>query len=179
MPATIALLRGVNVGGHNKVPMAALRTALAERGYPSVRTYVQSGNIVVHERTPAARYAADVRAVVAESFGCDVPVVVRAAHQLATVAAENPFAGPGRDPGRQLLVGFLDGTPDQARVAAIDPHRSPPDELRVRGAEVYFWCPDGWGRSKVSVGLEKALGTAMTVRNWRTVTTLLEMANGT
>jgi len=176
MPTTIALLRGVNVGGHNKVPMADLRAALEDVGYADVRTYVQSGNVVLRSRAGAKKVAADVHEAIEERFHLDIPVIARTVVQLKDIAAHNPFLRPDADPSRHLLVGFLDGIPAKAKVKALDPHRAAPEELRVRGTEVYFWCPDGWGTSKVSNGLEKALGTAMTARNWRTITTLLEMA---
>ncbi len=174
MPTCIVLLRGVNVGGAAKVPMAQLRAALNDAGYDGCRTYIQSGNIVL--RGAATSVASDVHDVIEREFGHDVKVIVRTLTQLDKVVNSNPFAGGGADPSRQLHVGFLHARPAKAAVAAIDPHRAAPDELRVNGTEVYFHCPNGWGNSKVSAGLEKALGVAMTVRNWRTVTTLLELA---
>lgn len=174
MPTCIVLLRGVNVGGHGKVPMAKLRDALAERGYDDCRSYIQSGNVLLNGR--AATAAADVHDVIDHEFGLDVRVMVRTIAQLEKITKANPFLRAGADPRRQLHVGFLDAKPKKAALDALDPHRAAPDELRVIGSDVYFWCPNGWGTSKVSIGLEKALGVAMTTRNWRTVTTLLDMA---
>jgi len=174
MPTCIVLLRGVNVGGAAKVPMAQLRAALTDGGYDGCQTYIQSGNIVL--RGTARSIATDVHDVIEREFGHDVKVVVRTLPQFEKLATANPFVRPNADPRRELHVGFLDAKPAKAAVAAIDPHRAAPDELRVTGTEVYFRCPNGWGNSKVSAGLEKALGVAMTVRNWRTVTTLLDMA---
>ena len=173
MPRSIALLRGVNVGGKGMLPMAALRDALAAAGYPDARTYVQSGNVVLSGA--ASTIETDLAAILSKEFGLTVPVIVRTGPQLAKVVSGNPFLRAEADPGR-LLVGFLHDKPTKAAADAIDPHRADPDELRIVGREVYFWCPNGWGNSKVSNGLEKALGTAMTARNWRTVTTLLDMA---
>jgi uncharacterized protein (DUF1697 family) len=175
MPTCIVLLRGVNVGGAAKVPMAQLRTALNDAGYADCRTYIQSGNIVL--RGAPRTIATDVHDLIEREFGHDVKVVVRTVAQFEKLAKANPFVRRDADPSRQLHVGFLDAKPAKAAVDAIDPHRAAPDELRVSGTEVYFHCPDGWGNSKVSAGLEKALGVAMTVRNWRTVTTLLELAH--
>jgi uncharacterized protein (DUF1697 family) len=176
MATYVVLLRGVNVGGARPLPMAALRDALTGAAYGRVRTYVQSGNVVLDSRASAAAVAAGVHTEIARSFDLDVAVVVRSASQLASVVAHNPFLRPEADPGRQLHVAFLAARPAAKAVAALDPQRAAPEELRVRGTEVYLWCPNGLGRSKVLTGVERRLGTAMTVRNWRTVTELLRLA---
>ena len=176
MPTYVVLLRGVNVGRGRAVPMAALRDALGAAGHADVRTYVQSGNVVLRSRASASAVAASVHDAVADLSGLDVAVVVRTAKELADVAAHNPFLRPGADPARQLHVAFLEDRPSPAAVNGLDPHRAAPEELRVRGREVYLWCPDGFGRSRVMIGVERALGTAATVRNWRTVQELCRMS---
>jgi len=172
----VVLLRGVNVGGARPLPMAGLRDALSAAGHRDVRTYVQSGNVVLSSRTAAASVARSVHRAIVNGFGLDVPVLVRSAAELAEVAAHHPFDRPGGDPGRQLHVAFLEAPPPAAAVAALDPRRAAPEELHVRGREIYLWCPNGMGRSKVLTGVERALGTPMTVRNWRTVTELRRLA---
>ena len=177
MPTYVALLRGVNVGRGRAVPMAPLRDALVAVGHGDVQTYVQSGNVVLRSRSSATRVAESVHDVVADLSGLDVAVVVRTAAEIGDVAGHNPFLGrPGADPARQLHVAFLEDRPARAAAAALDPHRAAPEELFVRGREVYLWCPDGMGRSRVMLGVERALGTAATVRNWRTVLELARMA---
>jgi uncharacterized protein (DUF1697 family) len=172
----VVLLRGVNVGGARPLPMAGLRDALTAAGHRDVRTYVQSGNVVLSSRASAASVTTTVHREIADVFGLDVPVVVRTAAELADVAAHNPFHRAGADPGRQLHVAFLAARPADRAVETLDPHRAAPEELHVRGREIYLWCPDGLGRSKVLTGVERALDTAITVRNWRTVTELLRLA---
>ena len=176
MTTYVVLLRGVNVGGARPLAMAGLRDALTAAGHRDVRTYVQSGNVVLSSRASAASVASSVHREIADGFGLDVPVVVRTAAQIADIAAHNPFDRAGADPGRQLHVAFLAARPADEAVAALDPRRAAPEELHVRGTEIYLWCPEGFGRSKVLTGVERALGTAMTVRNWRTVTELLRLA---
>lgn len=174
MPTYVALLRAVNVGGR-KVPMARLREVLTDDGFADVRTYVQSGNVVFRHRAKATTVADRVHALIAGEFGLDSDVMIRTPAELRDVVKHNPFAKGGADWRRELHVGFLLRKPDADALAAVDPHKAAPDELRVDGREVFFWTPNGWGRSKVSSGLERALRTPMTVRNWRTVNELLAM----
>jgi uncharacterized protein (DUF1697 family) len=160
--------------------MAALRAALVEAGFDAVQTYVQSGNVVLtgDPAMPGVDLAARIRAVISAAFGLDVPVVVRTAAELAAVVGINPFLSVDGATNTQLHVAFLETLPEPARAAALDPDRSPPDRLAVIGSEVFLHCPEGLGRSKVLNGMEKALGTAATVRNWNTVTTLHAMCSG-
>jgi uncharacterized protein (DUF1697 family) len=175
MPAQVLLIRGVNVGG-NSVSMPVLRGTLEALGYENVRTYRQSGNVVLRSRRGPDSVAADVRSEIEKAFGLDVAVVARSAGELAEVVEHNPFLRPDAHPSRQLHVAFLAARPAAAAAAALDPHRAAPDELHIRGTEIYLWCPNGIGRSKVMNGVERALGTPATVRNWRTTTELLRMA---
>ena len=173
----VVLLRGINLAGHNRVSMPRLREVLSAGGYDDVQTYVQSGNIVLDSRSAEKAVAGGVHQTLSEAFGLNIAVIVRSQAQLAEVAAKNPFLRPGVDPGKQLHVAFLESVPARAAVTALDPHRAPPDELHARGREVYVWAPNGIGRSKALNGLDRILGTPTTVRNWRTVTSLLEMAS--
>ncbi|MFO7547098.1 MAG: DUF1697 domain-containing protein [Trueperaceae bacterium] len=173
-------LRGVNVGGNRKLPMAELRAYLTDLGARDVHTYIQSGNVVFRvapEAFPALREAFEARAE--DRFGYDLAWATRSAEQLARVVRDNPFlADAAADPDpKHLHVGFLDREPDPAAVAALPPSPSPPDDYRVRGGEVYFLFPDGVGRSRLANGKTfDRLGANLTVRNWRTVLTMLDMA---
>jgi len=173
----VALLRGINVAGKNKVPMKELAAILAGAGCRDVRTYIQSGNVVYRAPTALARRVpAAVSAALARRLGLTVPVVTRSAAELDAVARENPFLRAGADPAT-LHVAFLADHPSADRVAALDPKRSPPDTFEVRGREVYLCCPKGYGTTKLTnAWFDGKLQTTSTVRNWRTVLTLLEMA---
>lgn len=173
----VALLRGINVGGKNSLPMKALVAIVEGAGGREVRTYVQSGNVVL-TATPAIakKLPALVQDAIAERLGLRVPVVIRTAEAIAAVARDNPFLARGDDPDG-LHVAFLAQMPAPDRVAALDPARSPPDELAVRGSEIYLRCPDGIGRSKLTVDwLDRQLATTSTIRNWRTVLALADLA---
>ena len=177
MPAYVALLRGVNVGAHNRMKMPALTSLCRELGYADVVTYIQSGNVVF--RSTARRAAAVERAMVTgieTEFGLKITVLVRTKDELARVVRGNPF--PEAEPNR-LHVAFLDAKPVTARVRVLEAFDAAPDEVRVRGREAYLHTPGGYGNSKLSGPfIEKELQVAATARNWNTVEKLLVLASG-
>jgi len=130
---------------------------------------------VLTSRKSAASVADAVAREIERTFHHDVAVVVRTEAELAAVVAGNPFARPDADPGRQLHVGFLLDPPAAERVAALQARCAPPEEVHVTATEVYLWCPDGIGRSKLAPVLERTLRVTVTARNWRTVTELAAM----
>ena len=172
----VALLRGINVGGHRKVPMVELRQVMDGLGWTDVRTHLTSGNAVftAGERS-TAELAAELEAAIAGHFGFPVACLVRTAGELRAAADACPYPAADLDPAR-LLVLFLDRAPDAGRLAAVDPAAFAPDEFRAGERELYCWFPNGMGRSKLPGALEAACrGRTVTGRNWRTVTKLLEM----
>jgi uncharacterized protein (DUF1697 family) len=168
-----AFLRGINLGARNKIAMADLRELFAALGCEDVSTHVQSGNVVV--RSPvrsAAKLEGAVEERIRRDLGLEIRVLVRTSVELAAVAEGNPF-----DPATAHVT-FLAEKPDRARVDALDPGHSPPDEFRVVGREIYLHCPNGYGRSKLSNAyFEKQLGVRATTRNWKTVTTLADLSS--
>ncbi|HXY45788.1 MAG TPA: DUF1697 domain-containing protein [Acidimicrobiales bacterium] len=184
MPAYVALLRGINLGGHNKVPMGELRALCRRLGLEDVATYIQSGNVVFSSPLDdRAQLTGEIESAIAAAFGFDVPVVLRSEAQLGGVLGSNPFLQAGREE-TVLSVGFLAAEPEPARLGVLLAHplASPPpggDEFVVRGQEVFLHHPNGYGRSKLTNSyFDRKLGTVVTVRNWRTVTTLWEMSRG-
>ena len=175
----VALLRGINVGGKHSLPMVDLRAMFETAGCRDVRTYIQSGNVVFAANgSLAARVPAMMARAIEERFEFAAPVVVRSAAELADVVRHNPFVEEGGgDSG--LHVMFLATPPDASRVAALDPDLSPPDRFVVRGRDIYLACPNGIGRSKLNTQyFDSRLATTSTIRNWRTVQALLDMAGG-
>ena len=171
-----AFLRGINVGGKHKVPMAELRAFFAELGASDVRTYIQSGNVAFRAaEAVAAEIAAGFAALTEARFGFAVPSAVRSAPELRAVLRANPFLADGADE-KALHVLFLTGEPDPAAVAALDPQRSAPDAFAVRGREVYLHLPNGVARTRLTNAyFDRILGTTSTGRNWRTVATVAAM----
>jgi uncharacterized protein (DUF1697 family) len=157
--------------------MADVADVFAGAGCADVRTYIQSGNVVFSATVACAKeLAQSVAAQIADRFGLSVPVVLRTADELQKVSAANPFLKAGADQ-ESLHVVFLANAPDKRHVAALDPQRSPGDRFEVRGKEIYLQLPNGMGRTKLSNAyFDSKLDTISTVRNWRTVLKLVEMA---
>jgi uncharacterized protein (DUF1697 family) len=177
MPAThVALLRGINVGGKNKIPMKDLVEIFVEAGCDGVRTYIQSGNVIFSPASGmSARLPGLITAEIAKRFGYKVPVVLRTSEQIGNVIRNNPFLKAGISE-QELHVLFLADLPAPRRVKDLDPNHSRPDAYRVRGQEVYLRLPNGVAHSKLTNNyFDSKLGTISTVRNWRTVTKLLEL----
>lgn len=175
MTVYVALLRGVNVGGHNKLPMASLRASATECGFGEVETYIQSGNAVFTSRLGTAKVATSLHDAILAETGVDSRVAVRTAGDLANVVIDNPFLARGVD-AKLLHVSFLyeESVPT---LDAVDAPLYAPDEVEVIGAHAYLHTPNGLGRSKIATEpMIRKLGIQGTTRNWRTVTTLAEMA---
>ena len=171
MTTYVAFLRGVNVGGKNRLPMAELREALTARGFAGISTMLQSGNVLLSSADSEGGVAASIGDAIEDAFGLRIGVVTRSAADLAAAADRDPFvaAGPERDPAT-LHVVFLSEEPTAVAVASIEPDRSPPDACAVDGREVYVSYPEGSGRSRLTLEyLERRLGVQGTARNWRTV----------
>jgi uncharacterized protein (DUF1697 family) len=170
--AYAALLRGINVGGKNKVPMPQLKELFEGLGHADVVTYIQSGNVVFRAAS------ADARAIeerIADVFGLDVSVVLRTGAELSAAAAANPFLVRGAET-KPLYVVFLAREPAMEAVAELDPDRSPGDRFSVNGRDVYLDLPNGAGRTKLNLDyLERRLKVKGTARNWNTVLKLVEL----
>ena len=172
----IALLRGINVGGKNKLPMKDLAALFTERGCTAVQTYIQSGN-VIFQASPevAASLSVQIPALIAKRFGLHVPVVLRTAVQLAEAFHNNPFLAQGL-PAETLHVMFLADLPSSEQVAALDTNRSVPDAFIVQGRDVFLYLPGGVADTKLTNAyFDAKLATVSTSRNWKTVTKLLAM----
>ncbi|MFL6127638.1 MAG: DUF1697 domain-containing protein [Mycobacteriales bacterium] len=177
MPTWVALLRAVNLVSHNRVSMPKLREALAGSGFGTVRTYVNSGNVVLDSplRSPA-KVAAAIHDVIVEHFGVDTPVIVRTGRQLAEVLAWNPFpAAVDRQP-KLVAVIHLAAEPAPAAVEEVLAADVSPDEIAVRGSEVVVAWAKGTGNPKTDRVLRR-IGVEGTARNWRTLTALVEMTS--
>lgn len=171
----VAFLRGVNVGGKNKLPMEALKELFVNAGCGNVRTYIQSGNVIFSSSTNrSSQLPKLIAAAIEKQFGYRTPVVLRTASQMRKVVRSNPFLA--RADEDKLHVLFLADTPAVERLRGLDANRSQPDHFEVRGQEVYLFLPNGVARTKLTNDyFDTKLATTSTGRNWRTVTKLLEL----
>lgn len=161
------------MGGKNKLPMRDLASIFEEAGCENVRTFIQSGNVIfTASASVSKRLAGKVASSIEARFGYRVPAILRTAQQLRDVISGNPF----RHAEDILHVMFLADRPTAAKIASLDPNRSSPDAFIVRGQEIYLQLPNGTARSKLTnAWFDSKLGTVSTLRNWRTVTKLLEL----
>ncbi|MFF9347680.1 DUF1697 domain-containing protein [Streptomyces sp. NPDC014734] len=177
-----ALLRGINVSGHKRVPMAELRTLLTELGHGDVRTHLQSGNAVFSSPSDDAdALAAELERAIEKRFGFPVPCLVRDGSYLAAVAGACPF--PAAElAGGHLHITYFGQPVDPTRFDRIDPASFLPEEFRLGDRALYLYAPDGLGRSKLAGALSRPSLTGdvvATSRNWNTVRKLVEMTTRT
>jgi uncharacterized protein (DUF1697 family) len=173
----VALLRGINLGASKRIAMADLRAVVESLGHTDVATYLQSGNVVFTPKARAKELDASLTAAIGAATGHDVPVVTRTGSELAEIVASCPYTVD--DPTR-LVVAFLGEAVDLGDLALGDLSEYLPDELTIRGREVYVSVPNGQARSKLMEALtRRSLPTTLTVRNWRTVTALAGLTSET
>ena len=178
MAVIISLLRGVNIGGHHKMKMDALRKLYERLGFQGAQTYLQSGNVVFKIREPdLSKLARRIEDAIEKAFGFRPVVVPRTNSDLRDVISRNPFAKRrGIDP-KKLAVMFLKETPTPECLQNALMIKTAPEDLFIDGREAYIYFPNGMARPKMSwPAIERALKTTGTGRNWNTVTKLFELA---
>jgi uncharacterized protein (DUF1697 family) len=173
----IALLRGINIGPRNRIAMPKLRELLEKGGFDDVRTYVQSGNVVLSSSAKEAEIARRCKRLIEDEFGLDIDVVVRTRAALAKVVERNPLGDVAANPKR-YQVSFLAAKPSRDIIGKLEVVATKRERVVVIGREIYAWHPDGAARSKLWAMLAgRQLGVTATSRNWTTVTKLLELAS--
>ena len=178
MPRYLALLRGVNVGGHNLVAMRDLRRVCSSLGLADVTTYRQSGN-VLFSTSGSIPAAEALEQAILQELGVGSAVLLRQGAELAQIVGANPFAGAEDVDPAQLYLAFLKAEPEAGRLAAFSVPGAGGERLRVRGREIYLYHPGGYGRTKLTSGyMERHLGVTATTRNWRVVQELPLLLEG-
>src|SRR5262249_14563360 len=148
MATHILFLRGINLGSRNRIAMPELREALGDAGFGDVRTYLQSGNVVLSSRAAPATVARRCEAAISERFGLDIAVVVRTRDELADVVRRTPLGDAAKDPKR-YQVSFLDAEPDPVLIGKLAAVAAARERFEVIGREIYAWHPAGVARSKL------------------------------
>jgi uncharacterized protein (DUF1697 family) len=174
--AYVAFVRAINLGGHNRVPMPELRAVVTGLGAHGVETYLQSGNVVFSTGDAPEGLAAAVEEGIAGRLGLRVTVIVRSRPALRALVGANPFVRRGLDPAFMHAT-LLALPPAPVRVMGLSPPNGSADEFALAGADVYLFCPGGYGRTKLTnAWFERRLGVEATTRNWRTILAVTEMA---
>ena len=175
MKTYIALLRGINVGGKNVLPMKDLVTLLEDIGAQNVKTHIQSGNAVLQsQETNASLLSNEIGNAIMERHGLEPRVLLLEPKEVEEVVESNPFREAESEP-RTLHVYFLASEPKSPDLYALESIRSGNERFALRGRALYLHAPDGIGRSKLAANAEKLLGVSVTARNWRTVRKLMAM----
>ena len=169
-PAHIALLRGINVGGHRKVGMPALAKVFTDLGYEGVQTYIQSGNVVFRAHVADGEV---IEAAIEAHFGFPVQVALRTGAQWARAMIGNPYPLQAASDGSKVHLALLSAEPDAEGVASLQAVPRGRDNWHLDGRNLYLDLPDGAGRTRLDHStLERRLGVGVTVRNWKTVEAL-------
>ncbi len=179
MPTYIAMLRGVNVTGHNSIKMEQLRGLCNRLGFQKAETYVQSGNIVFQAKmeNPAV-LSKRIGESILDSFGIETPVIIRTSNEVENVVANNPFLKEKDVDSSKLHVTFLSERAQKNSLKRLEELATSQDRFYAASREIYLYCPGGYGRTKLSNNaIEKALSVTATTRNWKTTNALFEMVS--
>jgi uncharacterized protein (DUF1697 family) len=176
MQQYVALLRGINVGPHKRIPMQRLREVLADAGFEDIATYVQSGNVVLRGSGSDTEVARQIERAIHDEWGFDVATVTRSRRELAAVIKHSPFADVADDPARYTVT-FFPAKPPRALVADLDDLLGD-DLVELHGRDLYTWSPHGISNSTLMPVLgRRSAKLDGTARNWRTVERLLAMCD--
>ena len=177
MEKYIALLRGINVSGQKMIKMEELKRVLASLNFNNVRTYIQSGNILFEtEKSDPAELAKMIAEKISVHFKFEVPVVIRTLTDLEKISNNNPFLEKRNEHIEKLHVTFFPGEPDPVHLNKIEKNSFLPDEFVMSGKEIFLFCPNGYGRTKLTNQFfESKLKLTATTRNWKTVEMLLKL----
>jgi uncharacterized protein (DUF1697 family) len=174
----ITLLRGINMTGHNAIKMIRLANLFRQIGYTDAETYIQSGNIVFTCHNGSSDDVSSViRKAILSEFNLDIAVITRTSDDMTKIISANPFLKePSFDPSKMAVL-FLELKPSNAQVLKVADIDNPPDKFHINDSEIYVYCPNGFGKTKLYTNFfEAKMKVTGTARNWRTVNKLLEMA---
>ena len=176
MATHLALLRGINVSGHNMMKMEALKTMLESLGFQNIRTYLQSGNVFVDSDEEASKVGFTIKQEIFKVFGHEVPVVMITKEDLESCFSNNPFL-KGKDiDTKKLYVAFISTKLKKENINDLKISQFKPDEATIDGNRIFIKYAVGAGKTRFDQKyIEKKLNVTATIRNWNTVTNLLKM----
>lgn len=178
MSQYISFLRGVNMTGHNSIKMTDLSALYKDLGFSDAITYIQSGN-VIFSRLDAERVSdieLKIEKAIKERFSHNVPVMIRKADELRNLISINPYLVEENFEPSKMAVIFLHEKVTNEQIQKVISIDYPPDKYKIIGCEIFIYCPNGFGRTKLYTNFfEKKMGVTGTARNWKTITTMLDM----
>jgi len=177
MPIYISMLRGINVGGHNRIKMDDLRKSFESLGFEQVKTYIQSGNVVFKaSKASSVALGKKIAARIVSDFGFSASVIVRTGAELGETVAANPFLTQRGIDHEKLHVAFLSDFPAAPALKKLAEFTVAPDRSQCVGRDIFFYLPNGFSASSLwKVPWEKALAVVTTTRNWKTVNAIHQM----
>lgn len=180
----VALLRGINVAGQKRVPMADLRQVFEGLKFKDIETYIQSGNVVFsYDQGAKGDHAGEIKAMITaiekaiqKKFGFEVPVIVRTEKDWPKILKGNPYTAEAKKDPKFLHVLMLEAKPKDPKLDELKTYCQNGEKFTLKGSELYVYYGSGAGKSKLVLSvIEKKLGTSGTARNWLTMQTLAEM----
>ena len=174
MKKYVSLLRGINVSGQKKIRMEELKKLYESLGFKNVQTYIQSGNVIFEfSNTSLSKLRINIEQKIKQVYSFDVKVVIRTREELQSIVKHTPFS---KKDNNRIYITFLSDMPTHIPTNELTKAKNISEEFFIFGREVYFFCPTGYGKTKLSnIFFEKKLHVFATTRNWKTVTTLLEL----
>lgn len=175
----VAMLRGINASGQKIIKMETLRASFEALTFSRVRTYFQTGNVVFEaSKGTVDNLSRKIKERILGDYAFSVPVILRTSAEMKKIVSDNPFLMEREIDHSRLHVTFLAELPEKAALGKLDSLNGDPDQFRIRNREVYLYCPNGYGRSKLSnSAFEKLLSVEATTRNWKTVNMLVEISS--
>ena len=179
MQTLISFLRGINMAGHNPIKMNDLSNLYKDLGFSDVETYIQSGNVVFWSgyNEPVSVISQRIEEAILQKFSFNIPVMIRTVPEIKELSSSNYFLSEENFNPAKMAVIFLRQKCNKSQIHKVADINYPPDRFFISGSEIYIYCPDGFGKTKLYTNFfEKKMGVIGTGRNWKTITTLLDIA---
>jgi uncharacterized protein (DUF1697 family) len=165
--------------GHNSIKMTDLSALFINLGFKDARTFIQSGNVIFSDtgKIPRSAVSTTLEQAILERFNYNIPVMIRTSQELSDLFSFNPFLKETNFDHSKMAVLFLHDEPTDAQIKKVASVDYPPDKFKIIGREIFIYCPNGFGRTKLYTNFfEKKMGVIGTARNWKTITTILGIA---
>jgi uncharacterized protein (DUF1697 family) len=179
MNTYISFLRGVNMTGHNSIKMTDLSALYNDLGFIGPETFIQSGNVIfsTNKEIRETNIVLTIESGIRSFFGYDVPVMIRTVPAMRKILSLNPYLSEVNFNPAKMAVMFLHDNLTESQIEKVADVDYPPDKFKIIGNEIYTFCPNGFGKTKLYTNFfEKKMKVTGTARNWKTITTLLNLA---